>query len=151
MKQKRGLKNSETITISGNKNVTANYPQNLQFIKYSNYELWSKCSLMVMFYLSKNIRTAVNWNCFTLSISFIILRNCLENKYCTSKFAKPQHSQMERLEFMNEVLIYAPRTLVGWYSELSCYVPNRWICNESIQVFQCCNHHSTLFTSTTVV
>ena len=47
MKQKRGLKNSETITISGNKNVTANYPQNLQFINYSKYELLSNCSLMV--------------------------------------------------------------------------------------------------------
>ena len=69
MKQKRGLKNSEAITISGNKNVTANYPQNLQFIKYSNYEPQSKCSLMVISYLSKNIRSmikAVNSGCFTL-------------------------------------------------------------------------------------
>ena len=124
MKQKRGLKNSEAITISGNKNVTANYPQNLQFINYSNYELWSKCSLMVIFYLSKNIRAmiqSVNSNCFTLSISFIILRNCLENKYCTSKFAKPQYSngKIRIHEWSTDLCTTSISGLIFWI-ELLC-------------------------------
>ena len=46
------------------------------------------------------------------SINFIYY-SAKENKYSAQASSQNLNTQMERLEFMNEVLIYAPRALVG--------------------------------------